>query len=91
MNGSRMRLRKQSESFCIQTKMNSQQSTLMGHCEGSPERETHSNTGLPKKDRKFSNKQPNPTPWTRATTKTIQSKYKEGNNQDQSRIKGHKD
>ena len=34
---------------------------LMGHSEGSPEREVHSNTGLPKKDRNISNKQPNPT------------------------------
>ena len=42
-----------------------------------------------KKDRNISNKQPNPTP-TRTcgtTTKTTQSKYKEGNNQDQRRIK----
>ena len=30
----------------------------MGH---SPERETHSNTGLPKKYKNISNKQPNPT------------------------------
>ena len=34
----------------------------MGHSKGSPEREVHSNTGLPKKDRNTSNKQPNPTP-----------------------------
>ena len=33
----------------------------MGHSEGSPEREVHSNTGLPKKDRNISNKQPNCT------------------------------
>ena len=61
----------------------------MGHSEGSPEREVHSNTGLPKKNRNISNKQPNPMPTrTRGTTtKTTQSKYKEGNNQDQSRIK----
>ena len=42
-----------------------------------------------KKDRNISNKQPNPTP-TRTggkTTKTAQSKQKEGNNQDQSRTK----
>ena len=32
----------------------------MGHSKGSPEKE-HSNTGLPKKDRKFLNKQPNTT------------------------------
>ena len=61
----------------------------MGHSKGSPEREVHSNTGLPKKNRNISNKQPNPTT-TRTqeiTTKTTQSKYKEGNNQDQSRVK----
>ena len=33
----------------------------MGHSEGSPEREVHSITGLPKKDRNISNKQSNPT------------------------------
>ena len=45
-----------------------------------------------KKNRNISNKQPNRTP-TRSrgtTTKTTQSKYKEGNNQDQSRIKWHR-
>ena len=44
----------------------------MGHSEGCPEKEVHSNTGLPKKDRNISNKQPNPMP-TRTqgtTTKT---------------------
>ena len=48
----------------------------MGHSEGSPEREVHSDTGLPKKDRNISNKQPNPMP-TRTwgtTTKTAHSK-----------------
>ena len=34
----------------------------MGHSESSPEREVHSDTGLPKKKRNISNKQPNPTP-----------------------------
>ena len=61
----------------------------MGHNKGSPEREVHSNTGLPSKDRNISNKERNPMP-TRSqgtTTKTAQSKQKEGNNQDQSRIK----
>ena len=33
----------------------------MGHSIGSPEREVHSNIGLPEKDRNISNKQPNPT------------------------------
>ena len=32
----------------------------MGHSKGSPEREVHSNTGLPKKDRNISNKQTHP-------------------------------
>ena len=32
-------------------KMNSQQSKLKGHSKGSPEREVHSDTGLPQKDR----------------------------------------
>ena len=52
-------------------------------------KEIHSNTGLPKKDKKISNKQPNPMPTrTRGTTaKIAQSKQKEGNNQDESRIK----
>ena len=60
-----------------------------GTQQGRPEREVHSNTGLSKRNRNSSNKQPNPTP-TRTqgtTTKTTQSKYKEGNNQDQSKIK----
>ena len=64
----------------------------MGHSKGSPEREVHSNTGLPKKDRNISNKQPNPTP-TRTgetTTNKAQSKQKEESNQDQSRIKRDK-
>ena len=61
----------------------------MGHSKGRPEREVHSNIGLPKKNRNISNKQPNPTPTgTQETaTKTAQSKQKEGNIQDQSRIK----
>ena len=33
----------------------------MRHSEGSPERDVHSDTGLPKTDRNISNKQPNPT------------------------------
>ena len=34
----------------------------MGHSKGRPEREVHSDTGLPKKNRNISNKQPTPTP-----------------------------
>ena len=49
----------------------------------------YSDTGLPKKNRNSSNKRPNHTPTrTQGTiTKTTQSKEKEGNNQEQSRIK----
>ena len=64
----------------------------MGHSKGSPEREVRSEIGLPKKDRNISNK-PNPTPpRTQGTrTKTTQSKQKERNNPDQSRMKRHRD
>ena len=50
----------------------------MAHSKGNPEREVHSDTGLPKKDRNISNKQPNTTPTrTRGTTtKTTKSKYR---------------
>ena len=61
----------------------------MGHNKSSLEREVHRYTGLPKKNRNISNKQLNTTP-TRTegtTTKTAQGKHKEGNNQDQSRVK----
>ena len=41
----------------------------MGHSKGSPEREVHGDTGLPKEERNISNKTPNPTPTrTRGTT-----------------------
>ena len=47
----------------------------MGHSKCSPEREVHSDTGLPQKDRNISNKQPNPMPTrTGGTTQTVQSK-----------------
>ena len=61
----------------------------MGQSKGSPDREVHTDTGLPKKNRNISDEQSNPMP-TRTlgiTTKTTHSKYKEENNQDQSRIK----
>ena len=60
-----------------------------GHSEGSPEREVHSNAGLPKKDRNICNKQPNLTS-TRTGVTTInkaQIEQKEGHNQDQTRSK----
>ena len=42
----------------------------MGCSEGSSEMEVHSNTGLPKKDRNISNKQPKPTCTITGGTKT---------------------
>ena len=73
-------------------KMNTQWPKIMGHSEGSPEKEDHSKTGLPKEHRKDSNKQLKPTSkrTRRTTTNNAQSKYKEGNNEDQSRMKWHK-
>ena len=58
--------------------MNSQKSKIMGYSKGSPNREVHRDTGLPKKKRNISTKQPNPTPTrTRRTTrKTTRIKYK---------------
>ena len=48
----------------------------MGHSKSSHEREVHSDTGLPKKDRHISNNQlnPKPTKIVGTTTKTAQSK-----------------
>ena len=50
----------------------------------------HSNTGLPKKDRNISNKQPNPTYIYKnlrgEENNKAQREQKEGNNQDQSRL-----
>ena len=50
-----MRSRKKSKSFWKQMKMNTNNPKLKGHSEGSPEREDHSNTDLPKKERQISN------------------------------------
>ena len=50
----------------------------MGHSEGSAEREVYRNTGLPKEDIKFSNKQPNHTPTRTWETTTRQPRAKEG-------------
>ena len=71
MNGSRMRLGKKSKTFWKQTHNNPKP---MGHSKGSPEREVHSDTGLPKKDRNISNKQPNPTRTRGTTMNKTQSK-----------------
>ena len=51
----------------------------MGHSKGSPEREIHSNIGLPKKDRNISNKQSNPkSTRTRGTTTNKAQSFVEG-------------
>ena len=44
-----MRSRNKSKSFWKQMKMNKHSPKLMGHSEGSPDKEVHSDTGLPKK------------------------------------------
>ena len=64
----------------------------MTHHKVSLQREVHSNSGLPKKDRNISNKQSNllPTRTGGTTTNKPQSKQKEGNNHDQSKIKWHR-
>ena len=76
MNGSRMRLGKKSKVSGNKWKWTHNNPKPMGHSKGSPEREVHSNTGLPKRNRNISNKQPNPAPrrtWG-TTTKATQSK-----------------
>ena len=76
MNGSRMRLGKKSKVSGNKWKWTHNNPKPMGHSKGSPEKEVDSDTGLPKKNRNISNKQPNHTP-TRTwgtTTKTTQSK-----------------
>ena len=61
----------------------------MRNSEVRPQREVHSDTDLPKKDRNISSKQPNPTSirMEGTTTNKAQSKQKGGNNQDQGRMK----
>ena len=65
----------------------------MGHRKGSPERDVHSNTSLPKKDRNITNKQPNAKRTGRTTRDKAQNEQKEGNNlaQTRIRIKQHRD
>ena len=74
-------------------KMNTKQSKTYGTDQRQYSEGIHSDTGQTKKDRNISNKQPNPTS-TRTggtTTNKAQSEQKAGNNQDQSRIKWHRD
>ena len=61
MNGSRTRLVRKSKLSGNKRKQTHNNPKPMGHSEVSPEREVYSNTGLPKKDRDISNKQPNLT------------------------------
>ena len=58
--------------------MNSQQSKTYGNSKGSPEREFHNDTGLPKTDRNISNKQPNPTSARAWETRTNSPEQIEG-------------
>ena len=76
MNGSRMRLRKKSKASGNKWKWTHNNQKLMEHSKGSPEREVHSHTHLPKKDRNISNEQPHLTSTGTGgkTTKTAQSK-----------------
>ena len=55
MNGLIMRSKMKSKSFWKQMKMNTQQTKMMGHSESTPQREIHSNIGLPKKHRNIIN------------------------------------
>ena len=50
----------------------------MGHSKSSPEKEVHSGTGLPKKHRNISNKQPNPTSTRTGGTTTNSPEVVEG-------------
>ena len=61
----------------------------MGHSKGIPQKKVPSNTGIPKKDRNISNKQPNlkSTRTGGTITNKAQREYKERNNQDHTRIK----
>ena len=61
MTGWRMRLGKNQKLSGNKWKWTRNNPKPMGHSKGSPEREVHSNTGLPWEDRNSSNKQPNPT------------------------------
>ena len=51
-------------------KMNTQQSKIMGDCEGSAKSDVYRNIGLPKNDKNISNKQPNHTSTRTGGTKT---------------------
>ena len=57
-------------------KMNTQQSKTYKTQQGSPEKEVHNYTGLPKKDRNFSNKQHNPTSTRMGGTTTNKAQSK---------------
>ena len=50
----------------------------MGHSDGNPEKDVHSNTGLPNKDRKILNKQIYPTPIRPRGTTTNKDQWVEG-------------
>ena len=76
MNVWRMRLGKNQKVSGNKWKLIHNNPKPMGHSKCSPEKEVRSDTGLTKKNRNISNKQPNPTPTrTRGTTtKNTQTK-----------------
>ena len=59
----------------------------MRYSEGSPEREVHNDTGLPKKDRNISNKQPKPTSTRTGGTTSTKTKTKPRVNRRKERTK----
>ena len=59
MNGLIMTTSNKSKTFGKQVKIKHNSPKPVGNSKGSPEKEVHSNTGLPKKDRNISNKQGN--------------------------------
>ena len=90
MNGSRMRLGKKIKNF-QETNVNELTTTqnLWDTAKAVQRGKFIAIQAYLKRDRNISNKQPNTTPIRTGgtTTKTAQSKQKEGNNQDQSRTK----
>ena len=69
MNGWKMRLGKKSKVSGKKWIWTHNNPKPMGHSKGSPEKEVHSHTGLPKKNRNSSNKRPYHTPTiTQGTT-----------------------
>ena len=80
-----MKIRKKSESFWKQMKMNHNNLTLRKNTKCSTEREVHSDSGLSKKDKNISNKNSNTIP-TRKNNKDNPELVEGRKKQDESRI-----